>query len=77
MKQHTYKYLNKLTLRTEQLEHQYSYEDIFIIIKRKEPDKKVEGINITKKGFKFELKITDHSTFYDLFQNGIRDTVMI
>ena len=75
MKQHRYKYLNKLTLRTEQLEHQYTYEDIFILLKGKNLIKKVEGINITKKGFKFELKVIDHSTFYDLFQNGIRDTV--
>ena len=57
MKQHRLKYLNKLTLRTQQLEHQYSYEDIFILLKRMDMIDAVKGINITKKGYKFELTV--------------------
>ena len=74
MKQHRLKYLNKLTLRTQQLEHQYSYVDIFILLKRMDMIDAVKGINITKKGYKFELTVTHHSTFYYLFQYGIIDT---
>ena len=74
MKQHRLKYLNKLTLRTQQLEHQYSYEDIFILLKRMDMIDAVRGINITKKGYKFELTVTHHSTFYYLFQYGIIDS---
>ena len=62
-----------MTLRTEQLEHQYSYKDIFILLKRMGMIDEVKGVNITNKGYKFELTVTGHNAFYCLFQNGIPD----